>query len=55
MESWVYSSFADYLGLRKGTLCDQELDYKLIGFDKEDFIKEAYEIVGENLRGKIFC
>ncbi len=54
MEDWIYSSFADYLKLRNGTLCDQELAFKLIGFNKENFATESYESIDEDLIPKIF-
>jgi putative transposase len=54
MENWIYSSFADYLKLRNGTLCDQELAFKLIGFDRANFAKESYNLIDENLILKIF-
>jgi REP element-mobilizing transposase RayT len=48
MENWEYSSFSDYCDPGKESFCDRELAYKLIGFDKENFIKEAYKTIGEN-------
>ncbi|MGZ8558180.1 MAG: transposase, partial [Chitinophagaceae bacterium] len=30
MEDWAYSSFKDYCCLRRGTLCDQELAFRLL-------------------------
>jgi putative transposase len=32
-ERWEYSSFRDYLGLRSGTLCNQEIAIQLLGID----------------------
>lgn len=54
IENWKYSSFADFAGLRKGTLCDQELASELIGFDKSNFLKESYQAIDEELIKKIF-
>jgi REP element-mobilizing transposase RayT len=54
IENWIYSSFIDYLGLRKGTICDQQLAFELIGFNKENFLEEAYAVLDENLKVKIF-
>ena len=54
MEDWKYSSYADYMGLRKGTLCDQELAFRLIGFNKENFVKESCEVLDDKLLKKIF-
>ncbi|MEO6638491.1 MAG: hypothetical protein ABIN25_09450 [Ginsengibacter sp.] len=54
MEDWTYSSFSDYLQLRKGTLCGQELAFELIGFDRENFAEESYKLIDEDLISKIF-
>jgi putative transposase len=54
LEKWPYSSYVDYAGLRNGTLCDKELAFKLIGFDKDNFVEESYrEIDGKQL-SKLF-
>jgi hypothetical protein len=54
IENWIYSPFIDYLGLRKGTICDQQLAFELIGINKENFLEEAYAVLDENLKVKIF-
>ena len=36
-EDWDFSSYVDYIGLRKGTLCDQSLTTSLIGPQFEKF------------------
>lgn len=54
MENWLYSSFADYMKLRNGTLCAQELAFELIGFDRKNFAIESYKSIDENLILKIF-
>jgi len=35
MEDWHYSSYRDYAGLRKGTLCNQDLAKNIIGMQVE--------------------
>ncbi len=35
---WPFSSFTDYIGLRKGTICNQELGFRLSGLSREGFI-----------------
>ena len=55
MENWEYSSFADYYKMHKESFCDREFAFKLIGFDKENFVKESYNAIEENLINKIFC
>ena len=37
MEDWKFSSFADYAGLRNGTLCNKELAAKYCGYDIRNF------------------
>ena len=54
MEDWRYSSFVDFAGLRKGTLCDYLLAEQLIGFDKVNFFEESYKNINEELLEKIF-
>lgn len=54
MEKWLFSSFADYMKLRKGTLCDQKLAFEIIGFDRENFEKESYNPLDDDLISKIF-
>ncbi|MFI5144753.1 MAG: transposase [Ignavibacteria bacterium] len=56
MEDWRYSSFLDYSGYRKGTLCDIEFTRKLLGipegepfysFSNEEIIKVDLEEILE--------
>jgi REP element-mobilizing transposase RayT len=47
MEDWKFSSFIDYCGFRKGTLCNQKLAFELINFDKENFYKQSYIAIDE--------
>jgi putative transposase len=54
LENWSYSSFVDYAGLQNGTICDKELAFKSIGFDKNNFITESYKEIHENLIPKLF-
>jgi putative transposase len=54
MEDWKYSSFADYAGLRNGTLCNKLLAEQLIGFDKSNFIKESYRSINPETLKDIF-
>ena len=58
MEDWEYSSFKDYAGLRKGTLCNKELAVIHCNYLKEAFIQESYQIVDEaldNIFLWVFC
>jgi len=54
IEEWPYSSFAEYAGLRNGTLCNKELAFRLIGFGKDNFIEESYKEIDAKLRSHIF-
>jgi len=47
MENWEFSSFADYIGNRKGTLCNQHLAVKWIDLDIETLYKESYKMISE--------
>lgn len=50
MEDWQYSSFKDYAGLRKGTLCNQSLAKSLLDLpsDKNDFYSLSYRVINED-------
>lgn len=48
MEDWAYSSFKDYCGLRRGTLCDQELAFRLLDLDKKKFYEDSYKIISDD-------
>lgn len=54
MEQWPYSSFIDFMQLRNGTLCDQDLAYKIIGLDNRNLERESYRELDENLIRKIY-
>ena len=54
IEKWLYSSYVDYAGLRNGTLCDKDLAFKLIGFDKENFVAETYKDIDEKQVSNLF-
>ena len=55
MEDWVYSSFADFAGLRNGQLCDQLLAAQLLDFDKDDFVTLSYQAIDKEKLAHIFC
>ena len=55
IENWKFSSFPDYAGLRNGTLCNKELAFEIIGFDKDNFLKESYQVIDEDLIKRIYC
>jgi len=47
LEDWEYSSFQDYAGFRKGTLCNKNLAYELINYNKDNFYEQSYAIIDE--------
>ena len=53
LEDWSYSSYADYAGLRNGTLCNKKLATQIIGLDKNNFIADSYKMIEEG-RAKFF-
>ncbi|GAB3170128.1 transposase [Telluribacter humicola] len=49
MEDWTFSSFRDYAGLRKGTLCNQELSQQVLPINFDNFYQESYQVIKEDL------
>ena len=51
LENWDYSSFKDYVGLRKGTLCDKELARQILDLPPNplEFYKLAYLMISDDL------
>lgn len=47
MEDWEFSSFRDYLHLRRGTLCNQTLASQYLRFTPELFYRESYGVIPE--------
>ncbi|MEO6612279.1 MAG: hypothetical protein ABIT05_06060 [Chitinophagaceae bacterium] len=47
LENWEFSSFPDYAGLRKGSLCKKELAKLHCGFDEARFYEYSYKKVEE--------
>ncbi|WP_375559219.1 transposase [Bernardetia sp. OM2101] len=54
LEDWEFCSFQDYAKLRNGTLCNKELTNQFIDFDKENFLKESYQMIPEEKLKFIF-
>ncbi len=54
MEDWEYSSFRDYAQLRNGTMCNQELAYKLTELNKTNFYQESYRTINNNILKEIW-
>lgn len=56
LEEWEYSSFRDYAGLRKGTLCKKEIACDLIGVPAIgiEFYEQSYEALDEKKLIDIF-
>jgi REP-associated tyrosine transposase len=48
MEDWMFSSFKDYVGLRNGTLSNQQLAFELFGFNHENFYADSYKTFEEH-------
>jgi REP element-mobilizing transposase RayT len=53
-EDWEYSSYRDYIGLRNGTLCNIQLGYQLMGFDKSDLKKILNRKWDDNIQKEIW-
>jgi REP element-mobilizing transposase RayT len=54
LEDWRFSSFLDYAGMRNGTICNKPLAFEVIGFDEDNFLKESYQVIDEEIIKKIF-
>jgi putative transposase len=54
LEDWPYSSFTDYAGIRRGSLCNQLLAEERIGFNHNDFIRQSYEEIDPELVQHIY-
>ncbi|PIY11049.1 MAG: transposase [Flexibacter sp. CG_4_10_14_3_um_filter_32_15] len=54
LEDWEFCSFRDYAKLRNGTLCNQELANQFIDFDKDNFLKESYQMIPDEKLKYIF-
>lgn len=52
--NWEFSSYKDYAGLRNGTLCNKDLAYILLGFDKKDIKLLADSVITKELLKNIF-
>ncbi len=49
LEDWEFSSFQDYLGERRGTLCQKELAYRSLDLCPKTFYNDSYEIISEHI------
>lgn len=49
LEDWPYSSFRDYAGLRKGTLCNQILSQQILIVNFNDFYRESYRVLDKEI------
>jgi putative transposase len=49
LEDWKYSSFPDYAGLRKGSLCNKSLLFELTDYDQHSFMKDSYDVLDEDM------
>lgn len=54
MEEWEFSSFRDYMGIRKGSLCDQEFAFELLGISKKGFYQESYQVISSERIDKLY-
>ena len=55
LDDWEYSSFKDYAGLRKGTLCNKNLALELLDLNEEKYLRSSYAIIDNELIKNIFC
>lgn len=54
LADWNFSSYADYAGLRNGTLCDKELAASFIGFNMQSFVSDTHKLIDDEKIKNIF-
>lgn len=54
MEDWQYCSFRDYIGLRKGTMCNKALAFKLLDLDEVRIYNDSYGVINKDRIGFLF-
>ena len=54
LEDWRFSSFREYAGLKKGTICNSELAIELLGLNQETFISDSYNALRDDMVRAIF-
>ncbi|MDQ6757889.1 MAG: transposase [Bacteroidota bacterium] len=54
LKDWQYSSFQDYYGYRKGTLCNKKMAMELLSFTENDFKNEEVVSLDEKIISQIF-
>lgn len=52
LEDWEYSSFRDYLDLRKNSLCNKELAIEVIDLNMKQFYEEYYPVINFEIEMK---
>jgi putative transposase len=48
LEDWEFSSYKDYAGLRKGTLCNKIIAKDYCWYDSDNFEQQSYKIITED-------
>ena len=54
MEDWEFSSFRDYAGLRRGTLCNRWLTQQPVPMNFKRFVEESYGVIDDSKLQSIF-
>jgi len=49
IEEWKYSSFLDYCGIRKGTLCNSEKLFTVTGYERDSFLEHSYNVIDRSV------
>lgn len=45
LEDWPYSSFADFIGKRNGTLCNKALAIALLNLNSDELYEDSYRVI----------
>ena len=54
LKYWLYSSYPDYYGYRKGTLCNKEKLMSLLSYTEADFRNEEIKNLDDDIIQKLF-
>jgi putative transposase len=54
LEDWRFSSFREYAGVKKGSICNRELATELLNLNLETFVADSYSVLNDESVKQIF-
>ena len=54
LEDWKFSSFREYAGMKKGSICNRELAFELLSLNQQTFVADSYNALNDELVKQIF-